>query len=179
MIEEFSEEVYLALLEFEKFRKKIRKPLTERAFELLLNELGRLRSEGNDALQVINQSIMRGYQGIFPVRNEGGREWRTSRMVRGRNIRRADEELCEVSRRAQQTLQKVGEGLPKPTSRPGNGTRLLGSPQGSKPWSRSTLAARMLLKRLRFFPSLGISALPCPSTRAFFSVRQCWSTPKR
>jgi hypothetical protein len=74
VIEEFSEEVYLALLEFEKFRKKIRKPLTEHAFELLLKELGRLRREGNDPLQVINQSIMRGYQGIFPVRREGANE---------------------------------------------------------------------------------------------------------
>lgn len=133
VIEEFSEEVYLALLEFEKMRKKMRKPITEHGFELLLKELARLRREGNDTLEVVNQSIMRSYQGLFPVRNEGGRNGKPAESFAERNIRRADEELSEVSRRAQQTLQKVGEGLPKPTNRPGDGTRLLGGPSGSKP----------------------------------------------
>ena len=132
VIEEFSEEVYLALLEFEKMRKKMRKPITEHGFELLLKELAKLRREGNDPLEVVNQSIMRSYQGFFPVRNGGGRNGQPPESFAERNIRRADEELGEVSRRAQQTLQKVGEGLPKPTNRPGDGTRLLGGPGGSK-----------------------------------------------
>jgi len=65
--------------------------------------------------------------------NEGGRNGHPTESFAERNIRRADEELGEVSRRAQQALQKVGEGLPKPTNRPGDGTRLLGSPGGSEP----------------------------------------------
>jgi hypothetical protein len=70
VIEEFSEETYLALLEFEKHRKQMKKPLTEHAFELLLKKLGELRAQGQDPVKVIEQSIMFGYQGIFAVRKE-------------------------------------------------------------------------------------------------------------
>jgi hypothetical protein len=82
VIEEFSEEVYRALLEFEAMRKKIRKPIpTEHAFTLLLKELGRLRREGNDPLEVVNQSIMRSYQGFFPVRKERGYDSRPGKQT--------------------------------------------------------------------------------------------------
>jgi hypothetical protein len=74
VIEEFSEETYLALLEFEKYRKKIRKPLTEHGVELILQKLGELRAEGQDPVKVLQQSIMNGWQGIFPVRRERASE---------------------------------------------------------------------------------------------------------
>jgi Helix-turn-helix domain len=68
VIETFSEETYLALLKFEEFRKKIRKPLTEHGIELILKRLGELRAQGQDPVKVLEQSIMFGYQGIFPVK---------------------------------------------------------------------------------------------------------------
>jgi hypothetical protein len=70
VIETFSEETYLALLRFEEYRKKIRRPLTEHAIELILKKLGQLRAQGHDPVEVLEQSIMNGYQGIFPVRKE-------------------------------------------------------------------------------------------------------------
>jgi len=69
--EDFSLEVYEALLEFEKLRQRMRKPITERAFDLLLKRLAQLRQEGNDPLEVVNQSIMNNYQGFWPVKKEG------------------------------------------------------------------------------------------------------------
>ena len=131
MTEEFSEETYLALLEFEKYRKKIRKPLTEHGIELLLKRLRELRRDGQDPVKCIEQSIMNGWQGVFEVK-EGGKNGRSTESFAERNIRRADEELGEVSRRAQQTLQEMGKALPEPTHRPGDGHGLLGSPVGPK-----------------------------------------------
>ncbi|MGA2301258.1 MAG: hypothetical protein ABSG77_11275, partial [Candidatus Acidiferrum sp.] len=129
MIEDFGEDlgeqVYAAVLKFQAFRKTIRKPLTEHALDLLYKKLAELRRQGQDPVKCIEQSIMNGYQGIWPVRNEGGRNGQPAESFQERNIRRADEELREVSRRAQQTLQKMGEGIPEPTDRPGSGSRLM------------------------------------------------------
>lgn len=71
VIEEFGEETYLALLEFEKHRKKIGKPLGERGVELILKRLGELRAQGQDPVKVLEQSVMNGWQGIFPVKGDG------------------------------------------------------------------------------------------------------------
>lgn len=69
-IEEFSEEVYLALLDFERHRKKLHAPLTEKALELILKKLGQFRAQGMDPIRVIEQSIECGWRGLFPLRKE-------------------------------------------------------------------------------------------------------------
>ncbi|GAH58490.1 unnamed protein product, partial [marine sediment metagenome] len=53
---------------FLEMRKKKRAIPTERAKELLVKELGKLRSEGHDPNEVLNQSIMRNYTGVFPLK---------------------------------------------------------------------------------------------------------------
>jgi len=129
VIEEFSEEVYVALLEFEAMRKKIRKPIpTEHAFELLLKELGRLRREGNDPLEVVNQSIMRSYQGFFPVRN-GGNNGRAESFAE-RNQRKSQETLSRVRRNLDAVDDKVGELLPEPRRNGAGGSDVCGSAPG-------------------------------------------------
>jgi hypothetical protein len=52
-------------------RKKIRKPLTDRAEAMALNRLAQLRQEGYDAQQVLEQSEFHCWVGLFPV--HGGR----------------------------------------------------------------------------------------------------------
>lgn len=52
-------------------KETLRKPLkTERAFKLAINTLERLREEGNDPGAVLDQSTLKGYQGLFPVQVE-------------------------------------------------------------------------------------------------------------
>jgi len=52
-------------------KETLRKPLkTERAFKLAINTLEKLRSEGNDPGAVLDQSTLKGYQGLFAVRVE-------------------------------------------------------------------------------------------------------------
>ena len=50
---------------FVKFRKEIKSPLSVHAAELALRKLDRLRKEGQDPTQVIEQSILSGWKGLF------------------------------------------------------------------------------------------------------------------
>ena len=59
-----------AFLDYIEFRKKIKKPMTDRAIELAMNELDKLAGADNEmAIQILNQSILRGWQGLFPLKD--------------------------------------------------------------------------------------------------------------
>ena len=60
-----------ALEDFAKMRKAMKKPLTPRARELTIRDLEKL-APGDEAMQIaiINQSIQRGWQGVFPLKEE-------------------------------------------------------------------------------------------------------------
>jgi hypothetical protein len=58
-----------AIESFAEFRKKIRKPMTDRAVELLKKKLDELASDEETKIEIINQSIMNGWQGVFPLKN--------------------------------------------------------------------------------------------------------------
>lgn len=52
-------------------RVTIKKPLkTERAINLAINTLDRLRADGNDPAAVLDQSTLNSWQGLFAVRVE-------------------------------------------------------------------------------------------------------------
>ena len=61
----------LALNDFAEMRKKMRKPLTDRALALTRSELEKL-APGDDEkkIAILNQSIQRGWQGVFPLKDE-------------------------------------------------------------------------------------------------------------
>lgn len=59
-----------ALKEFEDFRKKIKAPLTERAKELLLGNLKKLSGNPDEQIEIINQSILNGWKGVFELRSQ-------------------------------------------------------------------------------------------------------------
>ena len=61
----------LAMKDFVEFRKKIKKPMTDRAIELTLAELEKLAPGDEKAkIAILNQSIQRGWQGVFPLSND-------------------------------------------------------------------------------------------------------------
>ena len=61
----------IALNDFSKMRKAMKKPLTPKARELTIRELEKL-APGDEAMQIaiINQSIQRGWQGVFPLKDD-------------------------------------------------------------------------------------------------------------
>lgn len=66
--------VKMALKDFRDMRTKIKKPMTPRAEQMIINELLKL-SEGDPitAERILDQSIMHSWQGIFPLKEEKSR----------------------------------------------------------------------------------------------------------
>ena len=78
-----------AFLDYLEMRKQIKKPMTDRAVELAIKKLKELsalpfsNSMDNDlAIQILNQSIMNSWQGLFPLKDQktnntpnGGVDW--------------------------------------------------------------------------------------------------------
>ena len=54
--------------EFIKMRNKIKKPLTEKAEELILKKLNKLTDNENDKISILEQSIENSWQGVFPLK---------------------------------------------------------------------------------------------------------------
>ena len=65
-----NEDLNNAILSFIDFRKKLKKPMTERAIELMINKLNEMSKDINVQIEIINQSILNGWQGIFPLKQE-------------------------------------------------------------------------------------------------------------
>lgn len=63
-----------AIYDFIEFRKGIKKPMTERAIELLMKNLNGLSESLDEQVEIINQSIVNGWQGVFPLKREQTRK---------------------------------------------------------------------------------------------------------
>lgn len=63
-------------LEFAEMRKKIRKPLTDRAGELIRNKLAKFKEQGYDPTEILENSIRNGWQDVYEPRegNDGARQ---------------------------------------------------------------------------------------------------------
>ena len=59
-----------ALVAFRAMRKQIKKPLTERGEELICKKLGDMTQDHTVMIQILDQSIERGWQGVFPLKEE-------------------------------------------------------------------------------------------------------------
>lgn len=55
--------------EYEAHRKAIKKPLSPQAKKLAINKLKKMQCEGIDIVEVINESILNGWAGLFTSRN--------------------------------------------------------------------------------------------------------------
>lgn len=64
-----NEKLKTALIDFIEFRKAIKAPLTDKALTLSLNKLDKLANSDDDLkISIINQSIERGWRGLFEVK---------------------------------------------------------------------------------------------------------------
>lgn len=57
-----------AIYEFIKMRKLIKKPMTDRALQLLISKLHKLANSPDKAVQVLNQSIVNNWQDIYELK---------------------------------------------------------------------------------------------------------------
>lgn len=78
IIADYTENVELrsALVEFVKMRKMMKKPLTNKALSLLLTSkkgLDGLASNDAEKIDIVQQSIMRGWMGFFPLKDDSSK----------------------------------------------------------------------------------------------------------
>lgn len=65
-----SDEFIEAFDAYEEMRKRIRKPLTDRAKQMVLNKLDRFSSSESVQIAILNQSTMNSWQGVFELREQ-------------------------------------------------------------------------------------------------------------
>lgn len=63
-----NENLKLAIIEFIKMRKLIKKPMTDRALSLTLKDLDRLSKTDSEKIAILEKSISRCWQGVFPLK---------------------------------------------------------------------------------------------------------------
>jgi len=59
-----------ALRDFLDMRKKIKKPMTERAFNMLLSKLGELATTDELKINLLDQSILHNWQTVYPLKKQ-------------------------------------------------------------------------------------------------------------
>lgn len=72
-----------AIIAFIDYRKSIKKPMSDRAITLLLGKLNKMSNSVQEQIEILNQSILNGWQGIFPLKNDSGSGKKSS--FQGRN----------------------------------------------------------------------------------------------
>ncbi len=79
-----NENLINAIYGFIEMRKAIKKPLTENALKLIFNKLDKLSNIEADKVDILNQSTMNSWQGVFPLKNNnGGAENGNNRQYNG------------------------------------------------------------------------------------------------
>ena len=68
--DDVSPSLHEALTAFEEMRKKIRKPLTERAKQLALSNLRKLSTDEETQIAIVNQSVLNGWQAFYALKEE-------------------------------------------------------------------------------------------------------------
>jgi predicted phage replisome organizer len=62
-------ELIETLKSFIEFRKSIKAKMSDHAINLLLKNLDKLTESDNEKIEILNQSIVNGYKGVFPIKN--------------------------------------------------------------------------------------------------------------
>ena len=71
LIEEYTNNTELknTLIEFVKHRKSLKAPMTTRALKQLMNKLNLLATNDFTKIEILNESILNGWKGVFPLKN--------------------------------------------------------------------------------------------------------------
>lgn len=72
LIEEYTNNTELknTLIEFVKHRKSLKAPMTTRALKQLMNKLNSLATNDFTKIEILNESILNGWKGVFPLKND-------------------------------------------------------------------------------------------------------------
>jgi len=66
----FSDDLTKTLIDFSEMRKTIKKPLTKKALNLLIAKLDKIANNEQERIEILNNSIMNCWQGVFELKNQ-------------------------------------------------------------------------------------------------------------
>ena len=93
-----------AMHDFEEMRKKMRRPLTEKAKEMILKKLAKLAGGDEEKeIAILQQSIMNGWQGVFPLHEDD------NRYGKEKSVKDLADEAVEKLRKAGMLNDERGE----------------------------------------------------------------------
>ena len=93
-----------AMHDFEEMRRKMRRPLTEKAKEMILKKLAKLAGGDEEKeIAILQQSIMNGWQGVFPLHEDG------NQYGREKSVKDLADEAVEKLRKAGMLDDERGE----------------------------------------------------------------------
>lgn len=79
-----------SIVNFIEYRKSIKKPMSDNAVKIMLTKLNKLSLDDNTQIEILNQSIMNGWTGIFPLSED--------RRQKAVNKGPASQRTCETNR---------------------------------------------------------------------------------
>ena len=94
VINEQDEKLRLPLKEYIKMRKAIKKPITTHGLELAIAKLKGLSKNINEQVEIVNQSVMNSWQGLFPLK-DGDKPKPTEELIKGKYTRAQVEEFAK------------------------------------------------------------------------------------
>lgn len=97
-----------AIHEFIKFRKGMKKPMSDRAVTLMMNKLETLSHDKYEQVQILNQSIMQGWTGVYELKGENKQYSHSSRASNNRVADQLDESYKMMAEWAQERAEKGG-----------------------------------------------------------------------
>lgn len=65
-----NEELFNTLMSYYHMRKDIKKPMSTRAVEMLVSKLKDIAKDENEMIEILRNSVMNSWQGIFPLNNK-------------------------------------------------------------------------------------------------------------
>lgn len=60
----------ITLKDFIDMRKTIKKPMTSRALELLIDKVRKMTTDEQEQIDILNQSIEHGWQTVYPIKQD-------------------------------------------------------------------------------------------------------------
>ena len=97
-----------AIHEFIKFRKGMKKPMSDRAVTLMMNKLETLSHDKYEQVQILNQSIMQGWAGVYELKGENKQYSYSPRASNNRVADQLDESYKMMAEWAQERAEKGG-----------------------------------------------------------------------
>ena len=92
------------LMEFVKHRRAIKKPMTEYALKRLFPKLKSIAGSEEEQIEVLSQSIVNGWQGVFAPRDQ--QSWQSDKSGSATNATITDDEYLRMKREHEERLRR-------------------------------------------------------------------------